>query len=807
MLARLPLRQLFLAVCVVFAAPILLLAWLFHQSEQANIDFAERERDGVAYLSAVWPVMLHVAQGKPVDFGPVTQAGDQFNGSLGLWKAWRDYRMVVEGGQGSATVLDASVAFVRTIGDQSYLILDPKLESYYLMDAVVLRLPLVLQELTTLTRDAPGPGKRAAWRVDLVTQHAELARDIGHVFDAYEAAMRHSEDGGLNEALSTPLVAVRGGLASLRESLDRVVNESVSGPPKAASLRALQLARTKAIADLDYLYRATLSGLDGVLQSRSNAISTGLWTSLGIAAFVAAIALLMAALFAARITQVFTELAQRLHTLSRGDTDITIPYINYSNEIGLIARSLAIFRDHALERLRLADEIAQSHVVRERDLERVAYFDDLTGLPNRKHLYRAFGEFLRARGEKVRGAVIYLDLDRFKEINDTLGHQAGDTLIRIAAQRLQSLARPDDIVARISGDEFAILLADIDEPELLQHFGAGLLQRLAEPYDVHGSVQHLTASIGVALISPKLAHEPEELLRRADVALYRAKERGRNCCVLFDSAFDADVLYRKRIEGALREALETNAVRLAFQPQVCAQTGAITGVEALARWDDAKLGPISPGVFIPIAEHCGLIVELGRSILSQAMAHAKRWPELTIAVNISVLQLRQKGFIDMLANTALDWGVEPSRIELELTESILLEDADEVNEKLRQVNALGYRLALDDFGTGYSSLSYLTRFSFDKLKIDRSFVQSLEQSPHARTVMRSIAALGRAVGLEVCAEGVETSAQLDVVREIGCTSVQGYLFSAAVHADEVDRLVAAGGFMVDAVSASARISA
>lgn len=795
MISRLPLRRLFLVVCVVFAAPTLLLAWLFYDGQKTRMAFSAKERAGVAYLGAVWPVFIDVAKGATPDLKYFSESGDLHNSAMGAWPQWRAFRLAIESSGNPQDKISAGVALIRAIGDGSNLILDPQLETYYLMDAVVLRLPVVVQELTDLAQqksalNALNRQARESHRADL---NAEIGQFIGDVSDtklAFESAFRHGGDGALIQSLESRLTVAETQLNEVARAAERLNTEGANTPAN----RAVLDGRIKsAMGAIDELYRAALVELDALLRKRIDALGQALWSNILLAGIVGLLAAAMAITIATRISRVFTELAQRLHALSRGNVEIDIPYMDHSNEIGLIARSLKVFRDHALERLRLAEEIASAHVSRERDLERVAYYDDLTGLPNRKHLYRAFGEFLNHGSERVRGALLYLDMDRFKEINDTLGHQAGDVLIRTAAQRLTAIARPGDIVARISGDEFAILLPDVDEAEIVQHFGNRLLQRLSEPYDIHGSVQHLTASIGIALIARHISHDPDELLRRADVALYRAKQRGRNCCVLFDSVFDADVLYRKRIESSLRDAIQADQIDLAFQPQFCTKTRRIVGVEGLARWEDPKLGVVSPSVFIPVAENSGLIVDLGRSILRQAMMHAKRWPDLRVAVNLSVLQLRQKAFIDSLAMIAMDAGVDAGRIELELTESILLEDVDEVNATLRQVKSLGYRLALDDFGTGYSSLSYLTRFEFDKLKIDRSFVQNLEDSPHARTVMRSIAALGRAVGLEVCAEGVETVQQYDVVCDVGCSSVQGYLFMPAVPAARIDALLADGG--------------
>jgi diguanylate cyclase (GGDEF)-like protein len=800
MLSRLPLRQIFLAVCAVFAVPIAVLAYLLFESERRDIAFAEKERAGVAYLKAIAPAYAAAARGEQVDLAPVVLAGDLYNGAMNVWPEWRAFRVAVERDSDPENTMSRGAELIRAVGDGSNLILDPKLDSYYLMDAVVIRLPSIINEVADISRLAAQQQARA--RVDAVrlsVQSSLLRHNVGHLRAGLDAAFRHNLDGSVSRFLEAEFVSAGLALEDLDRAATGLAEARTDAQRRDATVR-FTIARDDALDALNTLNDVALIDLDRLLAERIERITTALWSSLGFAGLATLLALVMAFVIAGRIALVFRELAQRLHDLTRGAIAFDVPFMGYANEIGLMARSLAVCRDHAVERFELSKTLARNHAEREADLERIAYQDDLTGLPNRKHLHRAFAEFLAAGKGEARGALLYLDIDRFKEINDTLGHQAGDALICAAAERLKGLARPDDIVARISGDEFAILLGDVDDPEIVQHFGARLLHRLSEPYEISAGAYHITVSIGVALVAPNQAHDPQELLRRADVALYRAKERGRNCCVMFDSVFDADVLYRRRVESALRGAIASEQVRLAFQPQVCAESASLVGVEALARWEDSKLGVISPGVFIPVAENSGLIVDLGKLILRQAFEHAKRWPHMTVAVNLSVLQLRDKGFVDMLATMALDSGVDTGRMELEMTESILLEDVVDVNEKLRQIKALGFRLALDDFGTGYSSLSYLTRFEFDKLKIDRSFVQNLENSPHARTVMRSIAALGRAVGLDVCAEGVETESQLEVVRDVGCTSVQGYYYMPAVSAGEIDRLVAQGKDLTPALA-------
>lgn len=789
MIARLPIRRLLLGVCAVFAVPILLLAGLLVRDAADRIAFSAKERDGIVYLRIVWPGVIAAARGQTTSHESIAAAGHRFNDRMNSGNEAIEFLTASQSGDNAASLL-AGVQLIRAIGDGSNLILDPDLDTFYLMDAVVQRLPSLMKAVAGLNAelqdadDAP----RASGRYRLIGLAGELNNDLAQLEATYEAAFVHNKQGLSSATLGPSYASLRNVIEAYRENLARVRAASASLSDRSAAQAELAADYMRTMAAIDALYYQTLTVLDDLIATRIARIEQALWINLLVVVIVTSVAVAFSTLIATRIATAFSELSHRLYALARSDAEIDIPYTDYSNEIGLMARSLAVCRDHAVERMALAEQVAQTHAARERDLERVAFTDDLTGLPNRKELTRSFGRFLEATVETSPSALLYLDIDRFKEINDTLGHQAGDALIRAVGARLLALRGPQDLVARISGDEFAILLADASNGRDVEAYCTRLLNDLRAPYMIAGNLLNLTVSVGATMIEAQTDSDAHELQRQADVALYRAKARGRNCVVFFDAAFDTEIVHRRRVEAALRDAIERQEISLAYQAQYSTDTGTMVGVEALARWSDARLGVVSPSVFIPIAEESGLIVDLGRTLLTQAVMQAKRWPDLTVAVNISVIQLRQHGFLDMLAGIAAEAGVAARRIELELTESILLEDVEEVNATLRTIKALGFRLALDDFGTGYSSLSYLTRFAFDKLKIDRSFVQNLENSPHARTVMRSIAALGQAVGLEVCAEGVETESQLEVAREIGCGSVQGYLYMAAAPASEIDRL-------------------
>jgi diguanylate cyclase (GGDEF)-like protein len=372
-------------------------------------------------------------------------------------------------------------------------------------------------------------------------------------------------------------------------------------------------------------------------------------------------------------------------------------------------------------------------------------------------------------------AILYIDLDHFKAVNDTLGHPVGDRLLVMASGRLCACLRDDDPVARLGGDEFAVVLNSARGREEAAALAERIIQSLGQPYDIDGQHAAIGVSIGIAL-APRDGEDTDSLMKSADLALYRAKRDGRNTHCFFEPEMDERVQERRALEIALRKAIASESLELHYQPLVNIQTGQVEEFEALLRWNDPVRGQISPAVFIPLAEETSLINEISSWVLRRACKDAAAWPShVRVAVNISPLSFRTRS-LPLIVITALDEsGLRPDRLELEITEGVLLSDTESTLQTLSQLQNIGVRIAMDDFGTGYSSLSYLRKFNFDKIKIDRSFVNALDHTKDSRAIIRAVSGLCTSLGIEITAEGVETEEQLHTLREEGCTQVQGYL--------------------------------
>ncbi|HEX3502073.1 MAG TPA: bifunctional diguanylate cyclase/phosphodiesterase [Xanthobacteraceae bacterium] len=426
----------------------------------------------------------------------------------------------------------------------------------------------------------------------------------------------------------------------------------------------------------------------------------------------------------------------------------------------------------------------------ERQLRHLALHDPVCGLPNRIYfsdrLERVIAD-VRAGGPTA--AVFYIDLDHFKDVNDTLGHHIGDELILNVTQRLSRIMRGEDLVARLGGDEFAIITACESDSYSLQAIAGRIITAVCAPYAISGHNIIIGASIGIAVIDRRVG-DAADILRYADMALYRAKNEGRNRACIYDAAMDADLSSRKLLEGDLLKAIQNGDIRAAYQPIVNSAGDTIVGVEALARWTHPVHGEIPPSRFIPIAEHSGLIVELGEYMLRRACSEARDWPKFTVAVNVSPLQFRRSDFVDVVERILAETKFDANRLELELTESTLLGNLETAELSMLRLKAIGVRFALDDFGTGYSSLLYLRRFPFDKLKIDSSFVRSIEKAPDAAAIVHAVVSLGRGLGMKVTAEGVETAEQHLFLRAAGVHSMQGYRFGKPGPPEEIDKRLA-----------------
>lgn len=426
----------------------------------------------------------------------------------------------------------------------------------------------------------------------------------------------------------------------------------------------------------------------------------------------------------------------------------------------------------------------QLSLANQRVLE-LAQTDILTGLPNRAFFIERLQEITSEPGGSF--SILMLDLDRFKNVNDSLGHAAGDTLLRQVAERLRSALRQGDVLARLGGDEFAIIQRACDD----QHGCATDLARrisklIAEPFQLPGHRVEIGTSIGIA-VAPQHGSEQEELLRKADLALYRSKSAGRNCYTPYDDAMLAELEARKTLEGDLRDAIARCQFEVHYQPFYDVVTGHRRGLEALVRWRHPKRGLVPPDQFIPLAEETGLIVPLGEWVLRQACDDATAWPaNVKVAVNLSPVQFKQAELFDVIQSALQRTGLSPERLEVEITESVLLERAADNNIFIARLKGLGVSLALDDFGTGYSSLSYLTTFPFDKIKIDKSFIRNLTERQENAAIISSIVTLARGLNMSVTAEGVETREQLDRLRLLGINFAQGYLLGRPVPIADLD---------------------
>jgi diguanylate cyclase (GGDEF)-like protein len=425
----------------------------------------------------------------------------------------------------------------------------------------------------------------------------------------------------------------------------------------------------------------------------------------------------------------------------------------------------------------------------EAQAQHLAFHDVLTGLPNRAMFEDWLAhELARVRDSSGSLALLYLDLDGFKSVNDTLGHPAGDELIRAVARRLAAEVRSTDLVARVGGDEFAIVQSDVSSSAAAEILCMRIIEAIAVPFEVAGTQARVGISVGIA-VAPADGGERTELARKADIALYEAKASGKGRYVFFAEPMDASIQRRREIESSLREALAAgDQLEVYYQPLYSAQTGAVSGAEALVRWHHPKHGMIAPAMFVPIAEQTGLIEQLGEWVLEQACRAAIRWPISTISVNVSAVQLRNANFADRVLAVLTSTGLDPSRLEIEITETSFIENAANCQPNLIALRSHGIKLALDDFGTGYSSFTHLQNFSVDRLKIDRSFVDGIGAGEEGSAIIQAIVDLAKASGLKITAEGVETMEQSVFLSRVGCNSLQGYLLARPMRASGVDAI-------------------
>ncbi|MFC3173409.1 putative bifunctional diguanylate cyclase/phosphodiesterase [Novosphingobium bradum] len=435
----------------------------------------------------------------------------------------------------------------------------------------------------------------------------------------------------------------------------------------------------------------------------------------------------------------------------------------------------------------------------QRDASRLAMYDSLTGLANRHRMGQRLVATLKAYAATQRPcAVMMIDLDRFKQVNDTLGHPAGDELLKQVAQRLQSVCEKGVEIGRLGGDEFQVMLPDVEDRGRLGELAKRIIAIVSQPYQIEGSRCVIGASVGIA-VAPYDGLTSDELVRGADLALYAAKGGGRGQFRFYSSELHETAEQRRRLEEDLRDALGQDQIRMAYQPLVSATTDTVIGVEALMRWEHPEFGDISPTTFIPIAEESDLVIALGEWAMRQACAEAMTWPgNIRVAVNVSPAQFAHPNFITNVTQSLAQTGIQPDRLEIELTESIFVNDSESTERTFAAIKRLGVRLALDDFGTGYSSLGYLKHAPFDKIKIDKGFIHEVTV-PGSRNpaIITAIVSLARALNMVTTAEGIETRDELALMRELGVDQIQGYIYSKARAGAEVSEALASGDWVIE----------
>ncbi len=572
------------------------------------------------------------------------------------------------------------------------------------------------------------------------------------------------------------------------------VRQIEADPKKVAELRAVHRSRVTLIGDAPTLITVSLVRPDlkaKLRGARAPLLVTGVPVANSVVtAFAERFLLHDARIEVVKTAQLTTASAQRVIGKTADGRRIVMRWTPrrpgeelLKSATPLLAAAVAAAALGSFLLFRITRRAAKKLLLSEAEAKHLSLHDPLTGLANRTlftdRLVHAHAILRRKSGHL---GVLCIDLDRFKEVNDSYGHDAGDQLIREVARRLKTICRDTDTICRLGGDEFAII-----QPDTTPNGAAALAQRVVEglsgEVDLTIGRAELSCSVGVAVVSDAEQGQAE-LLRQADVALYRAKEAGRGRFCFFEPEMDAALRLRKGLERDLRNALDSDALAVAYQPLTDAR-GLMVGVEALARWTHPERGEIAPAIFIPLAESCGLIGAVGSAVFRRACYDSLRWSGLEVSVNVSAIQLSNPGFVDEMVAVLAETGARADVFMLEITETALLKDSDGVHEALRRLKRLGFRLALDDFGTGYASLAYLRRHPIDKLKIDRSFVASLPGNGESLAVARAIVSLAKSLNLKTTAEGVETQGQLDALVKLGVVEFQGFLLGRPMPADAI----------------------
>jgi diguanylate cyclase (GGDEF)-like protein len=802
LIGRLRYVQKFVVVGLVLLIPLGFVATAYVGLQRDQIAFSAKERNGVVYLAPLVELASRVAQARhvavtgdraAVALDPLIAAVDAVDRrlapKLGTGSAWAATRRLVitaqratgpAGGRYAAynTAMQALSDLIVRVGDASNLTLDPDLDTYYLMDTLQFRLPVVLDnagrsaDLAVLATAAPASAQTDAL-IDLGLTNGILAATRATISRAVATIIAETADAEVRRRTGENFRRLDNAIATLNASLTTAVKEHRPGEIPADASDAARAAATdfaaQAATSLDQLLKVRIDGFSG--RAERVELATGLAALLAAYLFVG---------FYLSVASPIRRIMAALHAVAGGDLTQRVT-VDTRDELSFVARALN-------------ETVAKTEAATSR-LAHQATYDTLTGLPNRALVLDRLGQALtRSRHDGTLVAVLFIDLDRFKPINDSLGHHIGDEVLTEIARRLTTVAGGTDTVARLGGDEFLVICAGFAVPDSAVETAELVVAELSRPIMTGrgAAAREVTvgASVGIAYADGSTDLTPEDLVQDADVAMYQAKQRGRGRVEVFDDALRIAVELRLQTQEELRHAINSGQIRPYFQPIVDSVTATVVGFEALARWQHPARGLLAPYDFIGVAEETGLIVPLGAEILEHACAEAVRWqrdrPGLRMAVNVASAQLADSSFVSTVSAVLAETGLDAHALWLEITETTLMADTDAVAETLRAITALGVHLTLDDFGTGYSSLTYLRRFPVEALKIDRSFVAGIGHDREDEAIVDMILNLTQTLGLQVVAEGVETTEQLDRLRRLGCPLIQGFYFGRPMPAEQIE---------------------
>ncbi len=682
----------------------------------------------------------------------------------------------------TALIADA-LNLINHIEDSSGLRLDPEYESYYLMDTILNKLPLLIETVG----QARGIGSGISARQEMMEDEKKrLIIFSGQIKSAVED-LRSRTAFFQNFALYAQVHTYIQNYVTVLEGFLNLLDREFIDAARVTIQPADYFRRATVVIDAGFrLYDAEAPVLDGLLKERIRKLTNKKYVVAGFSCLVLLLILYIAIAFYSSILRSVLSLKRTAMRIVRGDLSARV-HLETKDELEQVGSA---FNQMVVSFGEMLDERRKQ----EEQIKYMAFFDILTGLPNRALFNDRLQLTLsRAMRSGHMFAVMFLDLDRFKNINDSLGHDAGDQLLRTVADRLRGCLREGDTLSRMGGDEFMLLLPDMREIDEARRAAEKILDQMNVPVTVLGHELVVTASIGISLY-PFDGEDQESLVKHADTAMYHAKNQGKNRYQLHDAAMNMKAEERLQLEISLRQALQRGEFILHYQPRMDLAEEKITGMEALIRWRHPQRGLMSPSDFIPIAEETGLIVPIGEWVLRTACAQNKVWQEaggqkIRVSVNISAVQFQRDDFIDAVRRALDDSVLEPSALELELTESIVMNNAAKVIGQLNLLKRLGVQISIDDFGTGFSSLSYLKHFPIDTLKIDRSFIRDVPRGPKDTAITKTIIALGRRLQLNVVAEGVETEEQLQFLKSRKCAEVQGYLIGRPLSLEEAERML------------------